>query len=196
MLFQQVSIASPVANAVAIPLISLVVVPLTLVGCIPPFGFLLYLANFIVDLCMHFLVGLSSSGAALWESHAPQPWAVVLALSGVVWLLLPRGFPARWLGLVAFVPLFAARPESLTTLPVSVPAVAPLLSELNAETDTPGAASAGEAARPINPTAISDAPTARTLPTSMSTPSVRARGPRPNGLEAFQSPNGKAMRSR
>ncbi|MET1082217.1 MAG: DNA internalization-related competence protein ComEC/Rec2 [Burkholderiales bacterium] len=110
-LFQQVSIASPVANAVAIPLISLVVVPLTLVGCIPPFGFLLYLANFIVDLCMHFLVGLSSSSAALWESHAPQPWAVVLALSGVVWLLLPRGFPARWLGLVAFVPLFAARPE-------------------------------------------------------------------------------------
>ena len=45
-LFQQVSIASPVANAVAIPVISLVVVPLTLVGCIPPFGFLLSVADF------------------------------------------------------------------------------------------------------------------------------------------------------
>jgi competence protein ComEC len=38
---------------------------------------------------------------------------VVLALAGVVWLLLPRGFPARWVGLALFVPLFAARPEPL-----------------------------------------------------------------------------------
>ena len=110
-LFQQVSIASPVANAVAIPVVSLIVVPLTLAGCIPPFGFLLPVAELVLDLCMRFLTALSSSGAAVWESHAPPMWAVMLALIGVVWLLLPRGFPARWIGLVLFVPLFAARPE-------------------------------------------------------------------------------------
>jgi competence protein ComEC len=108
-LFQQVSLASPVANAVAIPVISLVVVPLTLAGCLPPFGFLLLVADSILELCMVFLNALSSTGAAVWESHAPQPWAVALALAGVTWTLLPRGFPARWLGLFAFVPLFAAR---------------------------------------------------------------------------------------
>jgi competence protein ComEC len=38
---------------------------------------------------------------------------VALALAGVVWLLLPRGFPARWIGCVLLVPLFAARPPPL-----------------------------------------------------------------------------------
>ena len=111
-LFQQVSLASPIANAMAIPLISLIVVPLTLAGCVPPFGFLLLLADRVLALCMLFLNALSSTHAAVWESHAPQPWAVALALAGVAWVLLPRGFPAPWLGLVAFVPLFVARPPA------------------------------------------------------------------------------------
>jgi len=110
-LFQQVSLASPVANAIAIPVISLGVVPLTLLGCVPPCGFLLTVAEFVLDLCMRFLLILSSSGAAVWESHAPQPWAMALALIGVAWVLLPGGFPARWVGFIAFVPLFAARPD-------------------------------------------------------------------------------------
>jgi competence protein ComEC len=109
-LFQQASIASPLANAVAIPVVSFIVVPLTLAGCIPPFGFLLPVAEFVLDLCMRFLTALSTSGIALWESHAPPAWAVALALIGVAWLLLPRGFPVRWVGLILFVPLFAARP--------------------------------------------------------------------------------------
>lgn len=110
-LFQQVSIASPVANAIAIPVVGLVVVPLTLAGCAPPFGFLLPVAESVLDLCMQFLTALSASGTAVWESHAPPGWAVGLAMTGVVWLLLPRGFPARWVGLALFVPLFAARPQ-------------------------------------------------------------------------------------
>lgn len=112
-LFQQVSIASPLANAIAIPVVSLVVVPLTLAGCVPPLGFLLPVAEFVLDLCMRFLTALSASGVAVWESHAPPAWAVALALAGVVWLLLPRGFPARWVGFALFVPLFAARPQPI-----------------------------------------------------------------------------------
>ena len=111
-LFQQVSLASPLANAIAIPVISLVVVPLTLAGCIPLFGFLLFVADSVVVLCMWFLEFLSSSGAAVWETHAPRTVVrCARAVFGVAWLLLPHGFPARWLGLAAFVPLFAARPE-------------------------------------------------------------------------------------
>lgn len=112
-LFQQVSIASPLANAIAIPVVSLIVVPLTLVGCVPPFGFLLRVAESVLDLCLQFLSALSASGAAVWESHAPPAWAVGLAVAGVVWLLLPRGLPARWVGLALFVPLFAARPQPI-----------------------------------------------------------------------------------
>jgi competence protein ComEC len=46
----------------------------------------------------------------MWQQAAPPAWSVLLALAGGVWLLLPRGFPARWLGLLAFLPLLTAVP--------------------------------------------------------------------------------------
>ena len=36
-----------------------------------------------------------------------------IAVAGAAWLLLPRGFPARWLGAVAFLPLFFLTPPRL-----------------------------------------------------------------------------------
>ena len=39
-----------------------------------------------------------------------MPWTVPLALAGIAWLLLPRGFPARALGALLMLPLFAATP--------------------------------------------------------------------------------------
>jgi len=38
------------------------------------------------------------------------PWTVPLALAGIAWLLLPSGFPARALGALLMLPLFAASP--------------------------------------------------------------------------------------
>ena len=40
----------------------------------------------------------------VWQQPAPPLPAILLALSGVFWLLLPRGFPARWLGLYLVLP--------------------------------------------------------------------------------------------
>jgi competence protein ComEC len=42
---------------------------------------------------------------------APPPWALLFALAGVLWLLMPRGWPLRWLGLVWLLPLFVWPPE-------------------------------------------------------------------------------------
>ena len=109
-MFQQVSIISPVANAVAIPLISLVVTPLTLLGTILPLDFLLLAAHMFMAWCMTFLTWLSALPAAVWQQHGPPAWTVVVAMCGVLWLLLPRGFPARWLGLIWFAPLFLVQP--------------------------------------------------------------------------------------
>jgi competence protein ComEC len=109
-LFQQASIISPIANAFAIPVISLVVVPLTLLGAVPPLGFLLLLAHEIMRWCMWLLTWLSSLPDAVWQQHAPPTWTVLAALLGIVWLLLPRGFPARWLGAVPLLPLFLVLP--------------------------------------------------------------------------------------
>lgn len=114
-MFQQVSLISPIANALAIPLISLVVVPLTLVGMLLPVDGLLQLAHWIMTGCGNALEMLSHLPAAVWQQHAPPAWSVALALLGAAVLLLPRGFPLRWSGLAAFLPLFLAPPPQIDT---------------------------------------------------------------------------------
>jgi competence protein ComEC len=109
-LFQQFSLVSPLANAVAIPLVSLVVTPLAILGSLPGFALVLQLAHVLLEWLMVFLVWLAGWPGALWQQHAPPPWAVPLALLGTAWLMLPRGFPARWLGLMGFLPLFFIYP--------------------------------------------------------------------------------------
>jgi competence protein ComEC len=110
-LFQQFSLASPIANAVAIPIVSLVVAPLALIGTLPLTDPLLWLSHAILAMLMALLQWLAASGWAVWQQHAPPAWAALVGAGGTAWLLLPRGFPARWLGLVALLPLFLVPPE-------------------------------------------------------------------------------------
>lgn len=109
-LFQQFSLVSPLANALAIPLVSLVVAPLALAGCLPLLEPLLALAHWFASGLMLGIDGLAALPLAVWQQAAPPGWAVLLALAGAAWLLLPRGFPARWLGLLAFLPMLTMPP--------------------------------------------------------------------------------------
>ena len=110
--FQQMSLVSPLANAVAIPLVSLVVTPLALVGSVLPFDFILKLAHAVMAGQMWLLEWCGALPAAVWQQHAPAAWTVALALSGCAWLLLPRGMPARWLGVPLMLPLFTLAPPA------------------------------------------------------------------------------------
>ncbi len=111
-LFQQVSLVSPLANAFAIPLVSLVVVPLTLLAIAIPLDFVLHLAYAVMAACMWALEWLARAPEATWTQHAPPAWAVIAAAAGVAWLLLPRGFPARWIGVFGFAPLLLSAPAA------------------------------------------------------------------------------------
>ena len=110
--FQQMSLVSPLANAVAIPLVSLVVTPLALAGSVLPFDFILKLAHAVMAGQMWLLEWCAALPAAVWQQHAPETWTVALALAGCAWLLLPRGVPARWLGLPLMLPMFAVVPPA------------------------------------------------------------------------------------
>lgn len=113
LLFAQVSLVSPIANAVAIPLISFVVTPMSLIGSVLPeplSGWLLATAHFFVEWLARGLAWASKFPAAVWTAPIPATWVFVLALTGTVWVLAPRGWPLRWLGLVAWVPLFVNAP--------------------------------------------------------------------------------------
>jgi competence protein ComEC len=110
--FQQMSLVSPLANAVAIPLVSLVVTPLALVGSVLPFDFILELAHAVMAGQMWLLEWCAALPAAVWQQHAPAAWTVALALAGCAWLLLPRGVPVRWFGLPLMLPMFTLAPPA------------------------------------------------------------------------------------
>ena len=110
-LFQQVSLVSPIANAFAIPLVSLIVVPLALLGAVVPLDVPLWLAHIVMDWAMVLLEWLSALPQAVWTQHAPPAWSIAAGMLGVLWLLLPRGFPARWLGFILLLPMFLNTPE-------------------------------------------------------------------------------------
>jgi competence protein ComEC len=111
LLFQQVSLVSPLANAIAIPVISLVVTPLALAAAVAPGPWFAEGAHAALMGLMPLLDALAQLPGAAWRQHAPAPWAAALALVGVAWLLAPRGFPARYAAAAFFVPLFAVRPD-------------------------------------------------------------------------------------
>jgi len=110
-LFRQVSLVSPIANALAIPLVSLIVVPLALLGAALPLDAPLWLAHGVMSGVMSFLEWLSAMRQAVWIQHAPPPWSIAAGMLGVLLILLPRGFPARWLGFLMLLPMFLNRPE-------------------------------------------------------------------------------------
>ncbi|MFT5644113.1 MAG: competence protein ComEC [Janthinobacterium sp.] len=113
LLFAQVSLVSPLANALAIPLISLVVTPLALLGSLLPAPLstpLLVLAHALIALLAQLLHSLAALPLALWSAPLPSWWIFCWALAGTLWMLAPRGWPHRSLGLVAWIPLLSALP--------------------------------------------------------------------------------------
>jgi competence protein ComEC len=109
-MFQQISLVSPLANAIAIPVVSLAVVPLTLIGVAMPFDAVLHLAHLVMSVCGAMLDWMSALPVSVWQQHAPPMWTVVVAMVGILWMLLPRGFPARWIGAIALLPVFLVLP--------------------------------------------------------------------------------------
>lgn len=111
-LFQQMSLVSPIANAFAIPLISFVVVPLTLLGTLPPFEWMLYLAHQAMVLCMWLLSLLDTLPLSVWTQHAPPTWTIASGVLGALWILAPRGFPLRLFGIILLLPMFLVAPST------------------------------------------------------------------------------------
>jgi competence protein ComEC len=115
LLFAQVSVISPFANAIAIPVVSLLVTPLALAGGMLPEPLatpLLVLAHELMGTLAMLLEWFSAAPLAVWHAPVPPWWLFAFALFGTLWLLAPRGWPTRWLGAVTWLPLLAAQPEA------------------------------------------------------------------------------------
>ena len=102
LVFQQFSLVSPLANALAIPVVSFVITPLALLGALIPWWPILALAHQVLAWLMGFLEWCAVW--PVWVAPAPPVWAAAAAGLGVLICLLPRGLPGRWLGGMLLVP--------------------------------------------------------------------------------------------
>jgi competence protein ComEC len=109
--FQQVSLISPLANWLAVPIIGIVVTPLALLAIIL-LAFWPWAATQLLYLCDETLQGmvwLLSKMAELPLASVvclPPPWyALLTAMIGALVLLAPRGVPAKFLSGCLFLPL-------------------------------------------------------------------------------------------
>ncbi len=113
--FAQVSLVGPVANAVAIPLVSFAVTPLSLLGSLLPAplsGALLGTAHALMAWLADWLSGLAASPWAVWQAPQPDGLKLMIAMVGSLWALAPRGWPHRWAGLLTWLPLLLAPPDA------------------------------------------------------------------------------------
>ncbi len=110
-LFGQASMAGPIANIIAIPWWSLVVVPLALFGTAleavhAGMGEWCWrLSAWTFDLTWPLFARLAQSPLALWWLPEAAWYALPLALLGGFWLLLPRGVPGKPFALLLWLPL-------------------------------------------------------------------------------------------
>jgi len=115
-LFQRLPLLSPLANFMAVPWVSLLLVPVVLLGTVLlPLSAslgqgLLHLANLLVSVLWPLLAAIASLDVAQWTQHVPLGWTVLAALVGTLMLLLPRGVPGRWLGLIWLAPVLLLAP--------------------------------------------------------------------------------------
>lgn len=118
-LVHQVSLASPVVNAYAIPIVSFLVTPLALLcaafAAVPGLQFVGQACGIVGHAIFEAMMwptlwAATSPWAVMDVAAAPWPW-VALAAVGVAWALQPSGWPARGAGWLLLLPMLCWRPE-------------------------------------------------------------------------------------
>lgn len=104
--FQQVSLVGFVANLVAIPVVTLLVTPLAMLGAL--WAPLWSAAAAVLQGLVAVLQPLS--GLPVWQAAAAPAWAAFAGLLGGALLALPLPWRVRWLGIPLLMPLLVPLP--------------------------------------------------------------------------------------
>ncbi|MFP5460590.1 MAG: DNA internalization-related competence protein ComEC/Rec2 [Gammaproteobacteria bacterium] len=112
--FSSVSLVSPLANAVAIPLVSGVITPLALAGAAlamawEPLGaWALWIASWLTGVLLAGLQWLDAGSASALPVARPGAFALLLAAAACAFVLAPVRFGGRWLAGLGLCPLLLA----------------------------------------------------------------------------------------
>ncbi len=115
-IFSRLSVISPLANMIAIPWVSLFVVPLSLLGS---FGlllnqsvgtFCLASAEHLMAMIWPFLTWSSTASHAVWEFGTATWYSLIFFMIGLLIFLMPSGFPGKGFAIVWILPIFLMKP--------------------------------------------------------------------------------------
>ncbi len=113
----QVSLFAPLVNMVAVPLFSLFVVPLALLGSLLLLlsdalgGVLLWPLAWLLEMAVGMLEVVALQPYVAWQQGGIPIWSWLPAAVGILLLLAPAGLPGRWLGVIFLLPLLLVRPQ-------------------------------------------------------------------------------------
>lgn len=115
--FQETSLIAPLANLLAVPLVSILIVPLLLLSMLLlSFDlllgeWLLYLLEWLLSKLWWYLHWLAQSPFSVWQTPEFPIALLGLSLIGTLIMLAPRGWPLRCLGGILILPLFFYLPN-------------------------------------------------------------------------------------
>ncbi len=115
--FGSASVISPIANLIAIPWVTLVIVPLILLAMLlfliaPALSaYLLQFVSFNIEYLSHLLKWLDSFPLTTLNFHTLPTSLLLIMMLSLLFLFLPKGFPAKWLGFLLLIPVFSYQPQ-------------------------------------------------------------------------------------
>nr|WP_242533174.1 DNA internalization-related competence protein ComEC/Rec2 [Niveibacterium umoris] len=106
----QVSLVAPLANLVAVPLVTFVLLPLELLFVVCDWAPSLDVAAWLFDWLARGLDWLAAPAWAIWQQAAAPGVLVLAASAAALWLLAPRGVPGRGAAAAVFIALLCWQP--------------------------------------------------------------------------------------
>lgn len=110
--FQQVSLVGPLANAIAIPVVSFIVTPLALLAgalsAVNGGAWSAQAAHAVLATLAHALTWMDSGTWSSVRWPAPTGWMMASAVIGLIVWMLPRAWPGRAVAVLFWLPLLTA----------------------------------------------------------------------------------------
>lgn len=117
--FQTISLVGFFTNAIAIPWIGFLILPIALISSLLLIchfylvsHYLFWVASKLLCPLWKFLVLTSTLSFATWHHGLCNIWILLLGFVGVFFLLLPKGFPKKYVGCFGLLPLFFYHPSN------------------------------------------------------------------------------------
>ena len=116
--FGSASLISPLANLIAIPWVTIIIVPLILLAMVfmifAPWlsEYLLQFVSLNITYLIRVLEWLETFPYASLDFQSLSTLLIFMMMLAILFLFLPKGFPGKWLGILVLIPVFSYQAKS------------------------------------------------------------------------------------